>query len=92
MAFIRSNLALDGAGANTGQPQRFSYISIDTDTVISTAAYFNGAADILTVGSVINVHADSDGTPLHGRMLVLSNASGVVDVADIEAFTATDTE
>ena len=92
MAFIRTDLALDGAGQNTGMPQRFAYTSVDTDATISTSGYFNEAADLLKVGDVINVLADSDGTPVYGRVLVVSNAAGVVDVADIEAFTTTDTE
>jgi hypothetical protein len=91
MAFDRSKLALEG-GANTTLPQRFAYTSTDTDTVISTVGYFDGAADILSVGDVINVLADSDGTPVYGRVLVNANSGGVVDVADIEAFTTTDTE
>ena len=92
MAFLRTELALDGAGQNTDLPQRFSYTTTDTDTVVSTSGYFDAAADLLKVGDVINVLADSDGTPVYGRVLVVSNASGVVDVADIEAFTTTDTE
>lgn len=92
MAFDRTNLAIDGAVQNTGLPRRFSYTTTDTDTVVSTAAYFNGAADLLNVGDVINVLADSDGTPVYGRVLVNSNTGGVVDVSDIEAFTTTDTE
>lgn len=91
MAFDRTNLALEG-GNNSGLPQRYAYTSTDTDTVISTSGYFNNGADILSVGDVINVLADSDGTPVYGRLLVVSNSGGVVDVADIEAFTTTDTE
>lgn len=92
MAFNRDNLGQDGAGNNTGLPRRFAYTSTDTDTVISTAGYFDNAADMLNVGDVINVLADSDGTPVYGRVLVNSNTGGVVDVSDIEAFTTTDTE
>ena len=73
MAFDRSNLALADAGQNSGLPRRWSYTSTDTDTVISTAAYFNDASDLLAVGDVITVNADTDGTPLYGRMLVNSN-------------------
>lgn len=92
MAFERTKLALDGAANNTTVPRRFAYITTDTDTEVSTAGYFDGAADILQVGDVINVFADSDGSPVYGRVLVNSNTGGVVDVADIEAFTTTDTE
>lgn len=92
MAFDRTKLALDGAGQNTTLPRRFSYTSTDTDTVISTSGYFDNAADLLNVGDVINVLADSDGTPVYGRVLVNANSGGVVDVSDIEAFTTTDTE
>ncbi len=92
MAFIRTDLALADAGQNSTLPRRSSYKSDDTDTVISTADYFLDAIDLLKVGDVINVGADLDGTPLYGRMLVLTNTGSAIDVADIEAFTVTDTE
>jgi|11BtaG_2_1085332.scaffolds.fasta_scaffold42282_2 hypothetical protein len=92
MAFDRSNIALADAGLNSGLPRRWSYTSIDTDTAISTAGYFNDASDLVKVGDVITVNADTDGTPLYGRMLVNANSGGVVDVSDVEAFTTTDTE
>lgn len=92
MAFDRTNFALADASNNPNSPRRWSYHSTDTDTVISTAAYFNDASDLVAVGDVINVKADTDGTPLYGRMLVNSNTGGVLDVSDIEAFTTTDTE
>lgn len=92
MAFDRTKLALADASHNSNGPRRWSYYSTDTDTVISTAGYFDNAADLLAVGDVINVKADTDGTPAYGRVLVNSNTGGVVDVADIEAFTTTDTE
>lgn len=92
MAFDRTKLALDGAANNTTLPRSFTYTSTDTDTVISTSGYFNGAEDILNVGDIIQVNADTDGTPAYGRVLVIESASGTVDVADIEAYTTTDTE
>ena len=92
MAFDRSNLALADSGQNSGLPRRWSYTTTDTDTVVSTEDYFLDAADLLTVGDVITVNADTDGTPVYGRVLVLQNDGTNVDVADIEAFTSTDTE
>ena len=92
MAFDRKNIALADAGLNSGLPRRWSYTSTDTDTVISTAGYFNDAADLFAVGDVITVNADTDGTPVYGRVLVNANDGSTVDVSDIEAFTTTDTE
>lgn len=92
MAFDRTNLALADAGQNSGLPRRWSYTTTDTDTVVSTEDYFLDAADLLTVGDVITVNADTDGTPLYGRVLVIQNDGTNVDVADVEAFTTTDTE
>jgi hypothetical protein len=92
MAFDRTKLALNGAAGNTSLPRTFAYTSTDTDTVISTSGYFDNAADILNVGDVIQVSADTDGTPVYGTVLVIANSGGVVDVADIDANTTTDTE
>ena len=91
MAFDRTKLAA-GSAQNTTIPRTFAYSTTDTDTEVSTAGYFNLAADILVVGDIIQVSADTDGTPVYGRVLVVSNASGVVDVADIDADVTTDTE
>jgi hypothetical protein len=92
MAFDRTKLALKDSANNTTIPRSFSYTTTDTDTVVSTEGYFNSAADILAVGDVVYVNADTDGSPVYGRMRVLSNSAGVVDVADIEAWATTDTE
>lgn len=92
MAFDRTALALDSHGNASSGPRQWSYTTTDTDTVVSTSGYFDNAADLLQIGDIVYVNADTDGTPVYGRMRVLSNASGVVDVADIEAWSATDTE
>lgn len=92
MAFDRTNLGLDSASMNNGSPRSWTYTTTDTDTVVSTEDYFLDAADLLTVGDVIRVNADTDGTPVFGRMRVLQNDGTNVDVADIEAWATTDTE
>lgn len=92
MAFDRTNIALADAGQNSGLPRRWSYTTTDTDTQVSTSGYFNNAADLLSVGDVVTVNADTDGSPVYGRVLVNANDGTTVDVSDIEAFTTTDTE
>lgn len=93
MAFVRTDLALMSANQNTILgPRMWSYTTIDTDTAVSTEDYFLNAADLLNVGDLIYVNADTDGTPVYGVMRVLQNDGTNVDVADITAWATTDTE
>ena len=92
MAFDRANLGLADSGMNTTLPRKWTYKTTDTDTVVSTEGYFNNAADLLAVGDLIQINADTDGTPVYGKVAVIENASGVVDVSDISANPSTDTE
>lgn len=92
MAFDRTNLALAEAGQNSDLSRRWAYTSTDTDTVISTSGYFNDAVDLLKVGDLIQVKADTDGTPVYGEVAVIENDGSTVDVSDIVANPATDTE
>lgn len=93
MAFDRSNFGLMSANMNTAAgPRMFAYTTTDTDTVVSTEDYFLNAADQLKVGDLVYVNADTDGTPIFGVMRCLQNDGTNVDVADITAWTTTDTE
>lgn len=66
------------------------YTTVDLATDVDTAGYFNTAADMLNVGDIIVANTDTDGTPTSGFFLVNSNASGVVDVADMTAVGSSD--
>lgn len=68
------------------------YSTPDTAATVDTAGYFNAAASVLQVGDVIIAQVDTDGTRATGLMAVVSNAAGVVDVADIVSLTGTDTD
>jgi hypothetical protein len=68
------------------------YTTADVAAVVDTAGYFDGAADMLRVGDMILANVDTDGTPGAGIFLVNGNAAGVVDVADLTAVGAADTD
>ncbi len=85
MAYNSSNLsALTYANGFT----LWHYKTNDDAAVVDTSGYFNDAAGMLRVGDFIFGNFDLDRTPSHGVMVVLSNAGGVVDVADAVAFGA----
>ncbi len=89
MAFLSKNLAvLAYANGFT----LYHYTTTDAAAVVDTAGYFNSASGMLRVGDRIMASVDTDGTPGYGDFVVLSNASGVVDVGDMVAVGGTDTD
>jgi len=68
------------------------YTTIDLAADVDTTGYFNGASDMLRVGDIIVANVDTDGAPASGFYLVNANAAGVVDVADMTAVGAADTD
>ena len=68
------------------------YTSVDPAATIDTAGYFNSAADMVRVGDMVMANTDTDGTPSSGIYLVNANTAGVVDVADMTAIGAVDTD
>jgi len=83
MAFDRTNLALSSASLNSGLgPRRWTYTTADTTATVDTAGYFDNAADLLTVGDIVEAITSSGGTPSYDSYLVNSNTGGVVDVAN----------
>jgi hypothetical protein len=68
------------------------YTTVDVATVVDTAGYFDTAAEMLRVGDIVIANVDTDGTPAAGLFLIKSNASGVVDAADMTAVGASDTD
>lgn len=77
-----------------GAPTAFTYLTGDTKADINTAGYFNAAASILPVGTLIFAvtGALSGGTLASGVYLVNANSGTVVDVTDGLDVTMTDTD
>ena len=93
MAYNKDNLQPIGGQAKAGNaPQMWSYTAPGTDTLadINTAAYFNDAHSVLKVGDLIYVWDLS--VPTASLAVVLSNASGVVDLSDGTAISVADAD
>lgn len=87
MAFSASGLTNMATG---GGHNLWFYTSTDALTAVRVSGYFNDAATMMNVGDVVFVY-DSD-APTMGISVVLSNASGVVDIADGTALTVSDSD
>lgn len=61
------------------------YTTTDAAATADTIGYFNPAADMLRVGDMILANLNTGGSPTAGIFLVRTNASGVVDVANLTA-------
>lgn len=93
MAFDINLLQPIGGQAKAGTvPQIWSYTAAGTDAIadINTAGYFNDASKLLKVGDLIYIYDAS--VPTFTLAPVLSNASGVVDIADGTVLAVTDTD
>jgi hypothetical protein len=91
MAFDKTGLQPIGGQAKAGNaPQMWSYTSTDAIADVNTEGYFNDASDVLKVGDLIYVF-DSN-TPTANLVVVLSNASGVVDVSNGESISVSDSD
>lgn len=89
MAYDSSNLYCI-SGATGDAPRVWSYATTDTAATVNTSGYFNNASQILNVGDKIYAAVDTGGTPDYVDFVVLSNASGVVDVSDGDSLTKAD--
>jgi hypothetical protein len=89
MAYISRNLSvLAYANGFT----LWHYTTPDVATTIDTGGYFNSAADMVRVGDMILVNADTAGTPVAGMMVVATNTGASVDVANLTQFNATNSD
>lgn len=79
MAFSLAKFARASTHANSDIPTLWAYSTSDTQADINTTGYFNDVSGQVNVGDVIMAHVGSGAVVLFN---VLSNASGVVDVAD----------
>lgn len=91
MAYSAADLQCIGGQAGNS-PSIWSYTTTDTIATVNTAGYFNDASLVLAVGDLIYCWTSTGGTPVATLTQVLSNASGVVDVADGTTLAATDTD
>ena len=73
-------------------PGIHAYTTPDTIATVNTAGYFNNLSTTLSVGDLIYVLSSSGGTMVNTLNVVLTNAAGVVDVADGTVLAATDTD
>ena len=93
MAYSSTGLQPIGGQAKAGNaPQMWSYTSTDAKTAIDAEGYFNDASDLLKKGDLIYVYASTGGTATFSMHPVVSNASGVVDIGDGTAISATDSD
>jgi hypothetical protein len=93
MAYTKDNLQPIGGQSKAGNaPQMWSYTAPSTDTLadINTAGYFNNAHSLLKVGDLVYLWDAS--VPTASLVVVLSNASSVVDVSDGTALSVADAD
>ena len=83
MAFVRNDFNTIGGQARAGvTPAMYGYTTTEAHTAVDASGYFNDLSDILNVGDMIIVHGSTGGTRTVTMHIVVSNASGVVDVSD----------
>lgn len=98
MALTKANLALIGNDGNSDAPRLWAYKTEDSHATVDSASYFDGVADLLKVGDLIdvvvvtNLGERNEAVSTYGRHIVNANASGVVDVSDVTVGTVTDTD
>lgn len=93
MAFDRDGWNPIGGQSRKGNaPAMWSYTSTDAHTAIDAAGYFNNVSDEVQVGDIVYVWASTGGTATASWHVVVSNASGVVDVADAVTIAVSDSD
>lgn len=100
MAFNRDYMSRAGGGPNA--PGLFTYKTMDALTVVDASGYFGGTTDGQTIAStaqigdtifvtvVTNMGASNEALADAGNVVVITNASGVVDTTDETVQTITD--
>ncbi len=83
MTFARDGWNPIGGQSKKGTaPQLFSYTTTDAHTDVDGAGYFNDVSDDVAVGDMVMVRGNTGGTATLTMHIVVSNASGVVDVSN----------
>ena len=78
-------------GDSTGNaPSIHAYTTPDTIATANTSGYFNELSATLAIGDLIYLVTSNGGTRVSVLSQVLSNAAGVVDIADGTVLAATD--
>lgn len=90
MAYSNTGLNTVAASKRGNAPSIYTYTSADAIATVNTTGYFNDLSDTLAVGDIIFVHDSA--TPTMSIVVVLSNASGVVDVSDGTAVSVADAD
>lgn len=90
MAYSNTGLNTVAASKRGNAPSIYTYTSTDAIADVNTSGYFNDLSDTLAVGDIIFVHDSA--TPTMSIVVVLSNASGVVDVSDGTAVSVADAD
>ena len=83
MAYSKDGFgALGGQSLRVSRPAVYVYTTTDAHTAVDASGYFNDLSDTLAVGDMIMVHGSTGGTRTVTMHIVVSNASGVVDVGN----------
>ncbi len=90
MAYSSTGFGTGGPSKKGNSPVIYTYQTADTIADVNTEGYFNDLSDTLAVGDIIFVHDSA--TPTMSIVVVLSNASGVVDVSDGTAVSVADAD
>lgn len=73
---------LGGQSLRGSRPTLYVYTTTEAHTDVDASGYFNDLSDTLEVGDMIIVHGSTGGTRTVTMHIVVSNASGVVDVSN----------
>jgi hypothetical protein len=103
MAFNISGLQRVGGSVKGqtgfGAPSLWTYRTADVRADVDTAGYFDngattntGVRNLMAVGDVIFVHANTGGTLQFGILVVNSNSSGIIDTSDATLLGAADSD
>ena len=83
MAFVLADFSPLGGQSKAGNtPALYVYTTTEAHTAVDASGYFNDLSDTLVVGDMSIVHGATGGTRTVTMHVVVSNASGVVDISD----------
>ena len=68
------------------------YTTPDPASQVDDTGYFNGASDMLRAGDMLLANTGTGGTPAAGVFVVAANAGGVVNLANLTAFDAANSD
>jgi hypothetical protein len=92
MAYSSTGFTTVSASKRGSAPSIYAYKTADALATVRVSGYFNALANTLAVGDLIYAVTSTGTTAVCSLTQVLSNASGVVDVADGTVLAATDTD